>query len=85
MPAFVNGRKEFLVIVSTTPKLLAPGNRGYAFVVTTDADIYIGSDNSVTGTWMRLPAGQGYSDTLTQDPYYARTLTGSGTATGWYA
>ena len=83
MPASLRGRKEFSVIVTTTPKLLVP-ERSYACVFTADVDIYIGSAGSTTGTWLRVPVDLGFVDDLTQDPYYARTLTGSGTANGWY-
>ena len=84
--ARLHGRKEFRIIVDTNPILLVGDDERWAVVMVNEgpADVYIGSPNSTTGTWMYLPADQGFTDNYSSDPWYARTLTSSGTVSGWY-
>jgi hypothetical protein len=86
MTATLRARKEFKVIVGTTPRLLVGATDRHACVFSNEgpATVYLGSNVSTTGTWMALTANQGFTDDLTLDPWYARTTSSSGTITGWY-
>ena len=87
--ARMHGRKEFRVLVTSVPVLLVGADERWAVVMINegDGDVYIGgAPGSTTGTWMLLPADQGFTDNYTSDPWYARTTsaTVSGTVSGWY-
>ena len=84
--AALRGRKEFRVVVGTNPVLLV-GDTGrwvVTFINEGSADVYIGSPSSNTGTWMYLPSDQGFTDNYTSEAWYARSLTSSGTVSGWF-
>jgi len=81
-----HGRHHFRVIVDTTPQLIV-GNgvrECVVFINGGPADVYCGKSGIATGTWMLLPAGQGFTDNYSADEWYVRANSSSGTVTGWW-
>ena len=79
-------RHHFKLVVGPTPLLIvAQGVReAVVFVNEGPAAVYCGKTGVATGTWMYLPVDQGFTDNYSQDEWYVRALSSSGTVSGWY-
>jgi hypothetical protein len=79
-------RHHFKVIVGPAPlEIVGQGVReAVVFVNEGPAAVYCGNVGVPTGTWMYLPADQGFTDNYSQDAWYVRAATFSGTVSGWY-
>jgi len=53
------------------------------FVNEGPATVYIGETGTPTANWMYLPADQGFTDNYTKESWWAYTLSGSGTISGF--
>ena len=80
-------RKPFVRrAATTTPILLVPGYSGRHAVVMINegpADVYLGESGTPQANWMYLPASQGFTDNYTKEAWWAKTLSGSGTMSGF--
>ena len=80
----VNGRRiPFAVIATSTPKLIVGEGGRWAFTMTTNIAVRIGSSGTLSTLGTLIPADNGFTDSYTMDEYWVIAPTSSGTVTGF--
>lgn len=81
----VGERIHFRMVFTTTPRLLVLGGSRQAvvFVNETASAVRIGHSGTVATQGLYLPAATSFSDNYSQDEYWARAESGSGTISGF--
>ena len=72
-------------VINTTQVLLSIGQGRWAFVVYNEGDntVLLGNSGTAITNWMALEAGQSFTDTYTNNNWWAVGLASSGTVSGF--